>query len=464
MHAYARANGPEVSSNGVPVSGGRGTNRADTPQVFSSRQAVVDGARLPLPVSKPTRFGSVNHHQMTRSHSGTNHSPPQPHGASPPMRRARTNSNDRVGGGGPATLWAPSVLSDSEFNSPTSELDPNRNGRLQPPKEEMHQALAPPPAWNPHQSSHFSEFIIGNDGMMKVRPIPNDQQQQPQQQPQQHHLHHISNHIPENPFESPPLESQGPPQQQQHNKLPVREALGRGSYAGHPVNQLIDEDEMMGAVPSSFENPRRVPDRPRHEPSNRASPIFSDEDEYERIEAANQITPRAKDKKPPRKLLESSLPPYTTTRDDRGRKRRRNSCDYDDNALSSMKFSELRKQPFDYDPSAETPPPLSRGLEGDSLTGKLEYYKKKPEADQKTFFTQMSVTDWERSGDWFLEQFGSLIQQMKENRQQRRAVVDKYEREIANREESVRLKTESIHKKLDKMKQNGLRVVADGED
>ncbi|CAI4210605.1 unnamed protein product [Parascedosporium putredinis] len=76
----------------------------------------------------------------------------------------------------------------------------------------------------------------------------------------------------------------------------------------------------------------------------------------------------------------------------------------------------------------------------------------------------MSVTDWNRSGDWFLEQFGVLIQRMKESRQERRAVVEKYEQEISAREEAVRHKTDSVNKKLNKMKQNGLKVVTDGDD
>src|SRR5690606_9891181 len=97
MHAYARATGPETVSNGAPVSNAKGFDRADTPQVFSSippRQAIGDGARLPIPAPKPTRFGAIHHH--ARSQSGVpSQSPPHAPGPSSPMRRARTNSNDR---------------------------------------------------------------------------------------------------------------------------------------------------------------------------------------------------------------------------------------------------------------------------------------------------------------------------------------------------------------------------------
>ncbi|CAI4210606.1 unnamed protein product [Parascedosporium putredinis] len=307
MQSFARANGPEPASNGVPVSGGRGTNRADTPQVFSSRQAVVDGARLPVPATKPTRFGSVNHHQVARSHSGSgmNPSPPQHHGVSSyaackdKLKRPRRRGRHVVGSFHPVRL---------RVQLPTSDL----NNRHPPITEEIHSNMGPPPTWNPHQSSQFSEFIIGNDGMMKVKPIPNDQRQHPYQQQYQqsqqtsqpqHLLHHVNNHVPENPFEASSTEPKprATQQQQQQQQQQQRDSLARSSYgANHAANHLADEDEMVGAVPSSFAKPRRVPDRTRYEPLGRSSPMFSDDDDdddFERIEGGE-----AKSRPAPRSL------------------------------------------------------------------------------------------------------------------------------------------------------------------
>src|SRR5690606_31643118 len=136
-----------------------------------ARHTIGDGARIPLPAPKPTRFGSVNH-SASRSQSGApSQSPPHHQGPSSPMRRARTNSNDHVMGGVVTALWEPSVLSDSEFNSPVADPEASRNSRYQSNSNEGRPAPAqPPPNWNPRQSSQFSEFNIGNDGMMKVRP------------------------------------------------------------------------------------------------------------------------------------------------------------------------------------------------------------------------------------------------------------------------------------------------------
>lgn len=461
MHAYARASGPETMSNGAPVSKAKGFNRADTPQVFSSiapRQSIGEGARLAMPAPKPTRFGAINNH--ARSQSGApSQSPPHAPGTSSPMRRVRSNSNDRGVGGTTAALWAPSVLSDSEFNSPTTDPDASRLARLQSLNHDVHPALSqPPPNWNPHQSTHFSEFIIGNDGMMKVRPIPNGNRNQQHHQPQDNHY---ENHRSlEDPFEPHPTHQTNLPVRESHPKKPYPEH----QHPHHPVNHLVDEDERRGAIPSTFESARAV-EHPKQEPANRRNPIFpgtdEDDEDFDLPSELEQVTPRGPDRRITKTFLDSPMPYSSPSKEDRGRKRRWQSCDYDDNALSSMAYADLQGQPFDADPSAETSPSGHRTAEGNNLSARLEYYKSKSETDQKAFFGAMSLADWDGAGDWFLEQFGVLMQQMKENRRRRREVVASFEGEIAEREEGVRMRTEGVKKKLDRMKREGLKVVAD---
>jgi hypothetical protein len=48
-----------------------------------------------------------------------------------------------------------------------------------------------------------------------------------------------------------------------------------------------------------------------------------------------------------------------------------------------------------------------------------------------------------------------------EARRNKRRIIQDFEQEAANREEAVRLKTQSIDRKLSKMKQDGQRVVED---
>jgi len=449
MHAYAKA--PEPVTNGSSAQ--RNVDRADTPHYLASRQAMADVARLNLPLpNKPTganRFGTVNH-QSGRSISGIPHpptnSPPQVPHASPPMRRARTNSNDRVGG--TTSLWPASVIADSEFNSPQMNgIDGSRHARHQP----LNDGGGPQsqPAWNSRQSGQYGDFIIGSDGMMKVRTLSKD-----------HSSEH--NHVQDPYTGSPPHRA----------KLPV---IGpqRRSYAERPpASNLADEDEMMGAIPSSFESNKRGLQVPQAEPvSHGVRPItqFDNIDDYE-IRTDGAVTPAAialkPEKKPPPKmgLMESSMPPFPVSKHERVKKRR-HSCDYDDNQLSTMKYAVLENQAFDEDPAAEAPPPgASMSLDDEALAAKLDYYRTKPEAEQTAFFSCMTVDDWERSGDWFMDQIGSLVQKMKESRQNRRQVAAQFEREISKREESVRLKNDSITRKLDRMKHDGERVITNEED
>lgn len=458
MHAYARASAPEAVSNGVPVSNAKGLDRADTPQVFSSiaaRQAIGDGARLPMPAPKPTRFGALNHH--ARSQSGApGQSPPHAQGPSSPMRRARTNSNDRGVGGTTAALWAPSVLSDSEFNSPSSDPEASRLGRFQSLGNDAHPAITqPPPNWNSHQSAQFSEFIIGNDGMMQVRAAQNGNRNH-----QHHHTrddHRENRQSLEDPFES---------RTAYQTKLPVRDTPPRKPYPehpNHPINTLVDEDERRGAIPQKFESARAFV-HPQNEPASRRNPIFGADDEEDFSDVPSepeQATPRGPDKRGTKTFLDSPLPYPSPSKEDRGRKRRWQSCDYDDKALSSMNYADLQGQPFDVDPAAGASPSAALAAEGNTLAARLEHHKNKGEADQRAFFGDMSVADWDGAGDWFLEQFGSLMQQMRDGRRRRREMVARFEGEIAEREEGVRARTEGVRRKLDRMKRDGLRVVTD---
>jgi hypothetical protein len=197
---------------------------------------------------------------------------------------------------------------------------------------------------------------------------------------------------------------------------------------------------------------------------------FDNIDDYE-IRTDGAVTPAAITPKPEKKaapkkaLMESSMPAFPGPKQERLKKRRRNSCDYDDNQLSTMKYAVLQRQGFDEDPAADAPPPgAPPSLDGEALAAKLDYYKTRAETEQTAFFSQVTVDDWERCGDWFMDQIGSLVQKMKESRQNRRRVVAQFEREISNREESVRLKNESITRKLDRMKQDGERVITNEEE
>lgn len=183
------------------------------------------------------------------------------------------------------------------------------------------------------------------------------------------------------------------------------------------------------------------------------------DDEAEYSQEDEHATPKPKKPKPtPRVLLESSMPAVaiSTSRD---KKRRRPSPEYDDVALRSMSFAALQQQPFDFDPSKEEQKPT--GVNADNLAAKLDQFRHLGEKEQRDLFSNMSIDAWESSGDWFASEFAGFMQRLTEARRHKRRIIHEFEKEAADREEAVRLRTEAIDRKLCKMKQDGQRVVED---
>lgn len=210
-----------------------------------------------------------------------------------------------------------------------------------------------------------------------------------------------------------------------------------------------------------------------HEP--RRTTIFADTDtqtdshpESEDETAEQQPTPKPAAKAKPQVarqlfsrntkakavLHESAMPRLAAEKHQSSSKKRPFELDYDDSALAHMSYTQLRQEPFDFDPaqaeahSVDFPP---RG----TLPEKLVHFLDKDPATQVEFFTKMSVKDWDSSGDWFLERFGEVTQRLKEARQNKRATMEKFEAEIAEREEAVRNKEQIIKLKLADLKSKG---------
>lgn len=178
--------------------------------------------------------------------------------------------------------------------------------------------------------------------------------------------------------------------------------------------------------------------------------VFPDVHETPKAPRRNTSTKKRSLVKPPIPAELASPPP--------SRKRVRASPDYNDTVLGTKTFSELQEEPFDLDP-AKTVILNGVGSEGDHLTRRLEKIQNQPERDQRAYFSTMPLDEWEASGDWFVEQFSSLMNRFKDARKEKRRVVQEFEAEAARREEVVRLRTEAIDDKLVKMRDDGQRVV-----
>ncbi|KAI0484740.1 extracellular mutant protein 11-domain-containing protein [Xylariaceae sp. FL0804] len=153
-------------------------------------------------------------------------------------------------------------------------------------------------------------------------------------------------------------------------------------------------------------------------------------------------------------LDESAMPRPTVTKSPPNAKKRQYEPDYDDGALAAMEYQELKQEAFDFDPAQAEARAVIEPHRG-TLPDKLNHYFDKDEASQLEFFTKMSVRDWEDSGDWFLERFGAVVDSFKTARKSKRAVMEGFENEIAEREEAVRNKIQGIDHTLGDLKVEG---------
>lgn len=444
--------------------------RSDTPQdpAQPNRLAVTESAKLPapkpLPPARPlaSHIRQPNHSGLPQPQTVPMHSPLDPPDGSPPKQhreRANSRSSDATG------FWPESQI-DSQFGSPTTHRSERYDAVI------SNRLRSPPPTMPAFENLHRPiddnvPFIIGKDGSMRVLgsnqaqalPATNNGMPPPRmEQPTQQDAY-LSEPIYNSPMRRP-------------TKIALRPTAVRRLYEPSAFkDEEVFSDSPTYQSPQPYNNLRRVEIKDKvQEP--RRSTIFQEDEEVEGSLASDYPvseddhgTPRASHKRTmPREpvLLESSLPAAARNQRSKSRKRRRDSCDYADDELAGMTYFQLQKQPFDDDPAKTSLQPVGP-LTGDSLPVKLDHFKGQREVDQKQFFKQMKVDDWERSGDWFLEQFGEVAKKLKEARRNKRAIVKEFEDEIASREEAVRVRTENITKKLNQIKHKGEDMLADKE-
>ncbi|KAK3182308.1 hypothetical protein K4F52_006307 [Lecanicillium sp. MT-2017a] len=142
------------------------------------------------------------------------------------------------------------------------------------------------------------------------------------------------------------------------------------------------------------------------------------------------------------------------------KRRRLNNLDYDDAALSSMRYQDLLDEPFDYDPASAAAAP-SPAVSSNDDNAKMEQLRLAGPNAQQALFANMSVDEWESAGDWFAKEFAGLMHKLRETRRSKRDMIDEFEQEAAAREEAVRQRSDKIDRKLQKMREDGLRVVGE---
>ncbi|KAH4045706.1 hypothetical protein HBH49_194260 [Parastagonospora nodorum] len=137
----------------------------------------------------------------------------------------------------------------------------------------------------------------------------------------------------------------------------------------------------------------------------------------------------------------------------------RSACDYDLEVLHKMSYDQLKNESFDSNPRAKDPP-LSEDMLQKPLVERLEHVQKNfNPIKQSEFFHALPTREWEDAGDWFLEQFGSIINRTKEARKQKRKLAEGFEDEIEKRHKHVSMKCRQVGDAMSKMEAQGEGLV-----
>jgi hypothetical protein len=133
--------------------------------------------------------------------------------------------------------------------------------------------------------------------------------------------------------------------------------------------------------------------------------------------------------------------------------------DYGPEELSKMKYEELRDQSFDYDPR-EQEPALPEDMLEKTLDERLIFAQEKLDPSQQAkFFSDLPTTEWEEAGDWFLEQFSTIITRTQAARQKKRKQARDFESEIEKRHKHVAKKQRLVEDAMAKMQAQGEGLV-----
>ena len=132
--------------------------------------------------------------------------------------------------------------------------------------------------------------------------------------------------------------------------------------------------------------------------------------------------------------------------------------DYEAPELFQMDYRALKRQSFDVDPNA-TEFKLPAEQQNNSLADRLSTVASLQVKEQANFFANLSLDEWEQSGDWFLGRFSEIVGKLKSARQEKRKTARTFEDEIEQRHTAVGKKRKHIEASLHEMKETGGKVL-----
>ncbi|RYP41768.1 hypothetical protein DL767_000784 [Monosporascus sp. MG133] len=498
MHAWVTSNGrsnsqpPATSASGFDALGGTEKRHAHQTQSQPSVPPVQDNpppqSRAPTINANAGRIAAASRTQPQSSRLGHYRD------GSLPIARTRTTADSNLPESGrPAPFWEGSTIEGSLLSDTASNVDANPALPLQyhPPAQEPSHRRHEIPRRRPFRKASpapesIAPFMIGPSGMIEEVEDPLTRRTStPDARSNQGGFKaaaYVDSDLYSDDSQTSP-EKASPSNKRRHPKqLALRTSRG-GSFSERTT--FPDDDNLMSSPQQqAHQNPENGVEGPHplhagrskvKTGENHRSTVFADADtpmvnnpdsETESVEQQPTPKPAVKSKpqvarqlfsrngKPRVNLHESAMPRQSTETRHSSSKKRAFELDYDDSALAHMSYADLRKQPFDFDPTQAEAQSVGAPAQG-TLSEKLDHFLGKDQATQADFFTRMSVTDWEDSGDWFLERFGEIVHKIKEARQSKRATVESFENEIAEREEVVRNKMHGIGRRLAELKSEG---------
>ncbi|PNY28714.1 Uncharacterized protein TCAP_01361 [Tolypocladium capitatum] len=434
---------------------------SEAPQVAShgpTRQELAEAARLPVPTG-PRYVAAANHQQHGHMASKRPPSPPRVAETSPTSRRPGQHLDH-----GHGDLFSGSQLGDSFMQSGLStpqnepqDLDdePTPNAGRQSIRDNQNYIKD---ADRVFPNSDAAAFKMGDDGMMSVvAHLPKRRTLPPlmdgfQDDSAIDEKRGLSNYVADRNHSSSAVALL--------STLPMRQVRvkNRPGPSQRTMYKRLEAGSPSPSVESALWQGQRTRDEPRQPVPGHASDEELDSiSGHEELRMVSDLQHVRDAKRLP--VGGGAVNADAHHRLPKDRKRRRGSADYDDKILTSMTYEELQNEPFDMDPATAAG---QNGHDASSkLPLKLEQYRQQGAKEQHHMFSAMSMDDWETSGDWFVDQFADIMNRLRDARRRKRRMMQGFEDETAAREEAVRLRSETIDRKLAKMRQDGQRVVED---
>lgn len=140
-------------------------------------------------------------------------------------------------------------------------------------------------------------------------------------------------------------------------------------------------------------------------------------------------------------------------------KKRNLEPDYPPEILYQKSFTELQAEPFDRSPTT-TPVQPNPPQDADTAPeDRFSILANMSDLDRRSYFSNLSIDEWEACGDQLIDQFSSMLMKMKDLRQARRKTAAIFETELKRRNEVVEGQSREISEKMEVMRTGGAEVL-----